>query len=191
MVGSNGINTNFLNANGTGGNSVAMKLMVQGLKLQPCAPGFVSGRDAILKADTLLFSGQYSADIWKSFANRGCGYSAKEGKTSSVKDDTAAYDLPPSVMMITASVKTPALASIATAKVSVSPNPAKDVVNINVAGNTKSLQVVLYTNGGQVVSAHTMTGASKTIRVSGLASGTYYISITGEGINQKEKIVIQ
>ena len=191
LVGSNGINTNFLSANSTGGNSVAMKLMIQGLKLQPCAPGFVSGRDAILKADTLLFSGQYSADVWRAFANRGCGYSAKEGKTSSVKDDTAAYDLPPSVNNITASVKTPALASVATAKVSVSPNPAKDVVNINVAGNTKSLQVVLYTNGGQVVSAHVMTGATKTIKVNGLASGTYYISITGEGISQKEKIVIQ
>lgn len=191
LIGSNGINTNFLSASSTGGNTIAMKLMVQGLKLQPCQPDYVTGRNAILKADTLLFGGQYSADVWRAFANRGCGYSAKDNTVNSVKDDVAAYDLPPSVAMITASVKTPALAGVATAKVSVSPNPAKDVVNINIPGNTKSLQVVLFTNGGQQVSAHVMTGATKIISVSGLASGTYYISITGEGISQKEKIIVQ
>ncbi|MBE7174644.1 MAG: M36 family metallopeptidase, partial [Williamsia sp.] len=64
LIGSNGINRNFFNGSGAGGNSIALKLMIQGLKLQPCVVGYVTGRDAILKADTLLYGGQYSADIW-------------------------------------------------------------------------------------------------------------------------------
>ncbi len=48
LINSAGINRNFFNANGAGGNSVALKLVMQGLKLQPCAVGFVTGRNAIL-----------------------------------------------------------------------------------------------------------------------------------------------
>jgi hypothetical protein len=44
--------------NGTGGNNMAMQLVIDGLKLLPCAqPGFVTGRDAILEADDLLYDG--------------------------------------------------------------------------------------------------------------------------------------
>ena len=39
--------------NGTGGNNIAMQLVIDGLKLQPCNPGFVDGRDAILKGKFL------------------------------------------------------------------------------------------------------------------------------------------
>ena len=37
--------------NGTGGNNMAIQLVMDGMKLQPCNPGFVDGRDAILAAD--------------------------------------------------------------------------------------------------------------------------------------------
>ena len=33
---------------------MALQLVMTGLKLQPCSPGFVDGRDAILKADEQL-----------------------------------------------------------------------------------------------------------------------------------------
>ncbi|MEP6682185.1 MAG: M36 family metallopeptidase, partial [Parafilimonas sp.] len=46
------INTQLSNADAKGGNSIALNLMMEGLKLQVCKPGFVDGRDAILKADT-------------------------------------------------------------------------------------------------------------------------------------------
>jgi len=42
---------------GTGGNNIAMALVTEGLKLQPCSPGFVDGRDAILAADQALYGG--------------------------------------------------------------------------------------------------------------------------------------
>src|SRR6056297_3311339 len=34
--------------NGAAGNNIALQLVTEGMKLQPCNPGFVDGRDAIL-----------------------------------------------------------------------------------------------------------------------------------------------
>jgi hypothetical protein len=79
IIQNDGINKNIYNANGTGGNSVALKLVLEGMKLQTCSPGFVDGRDGILKADTLLYDGKYSCIIWDAFRKRGLGYYASEG----------------------------------------------------------------------------------------------------------------
>src|SRR5690606_20203431 len=35
---------------GTGGNNMAIQLVMDGMKMQPCSPGFVDGRNAILAA---------------------------------------------------------------------------------------------------------------------------------------------
>ncbi len=81
--------------NGTGGNNIAMSLVIEGLKIQPCSPGFVDGRDAILAADELLYGGANKCIIWEAFAKRGLGYSANQGQSSSRTDGTEAFDLPP------------------------------------------------------------------------------------------------
>ncbi len=80
---------------GTGGNNIALQLVVEGLKLQPCNPGFVDGREAILQADAILFNGANDCIIWNAFAKRGLGYSADQGSPSSRSDGISAYDLPP------------------------------------------------------------------------------------------------
>jgi hypothetical protein len=80
--------------NGTGGNNIAMKLVIQGCKMQPCNPGFVDGRNAILEADTLLYGGQYSCLIWEAFAKRGLGLSASQGSAGSRSDGTEAFNTP-------------------------------------------------------------------------------------------------
>lgn len=82
---------------GTGGNNIAMDLVINGLKLQPCGPGFVDGRDAILQADQLLYNGAHECLIWNVFANRGLGYSASQGDPDSRTDQVEAFDLPPSL----------------------------------------------------------------------------------------------
>ncbi|MFT5860152.1 MAG: extracellular elastinolytic metalloproteinase [Flavobacteriaceae bacterium] len=86
---------------GTGGNNIAMNLVMTGLKLQPCGPGFVDGRDAILQADQLLYNGVNECLIWTVFANRGLGYSADQGSADNRSDQTQAFDMPPPIEPLT------------------------------------------------------------------------------------------
>ncbi|GAA5896414.1 M36 family metallopeptidase [Sporobolomyces salmoneus] len=55
------------------GNTLAIQLVVDGMKLQPCRPSFQAARDAILTADKMLTGGENRCTIWKSFAKRGLG----------------------------------------------------------------------------------------------------------------------
>ena len=79
---------------GTGGNNIAMQLVTEGMKLQPCNPGFIDGRDAILLADSILYGGANQCLIWDAFARRGLGASASQGSSSSRVDQVEAFDLP-------------------------------------------------------------------------------------------------
>jgi len=78
----------------TGGNNLAIQLVMDGMKMQKCNPGFIDGRDAILLADQALTSGANQCSIWKGFAKRGLGVSAKQGSSGSVTDGTQAFDVP-------------------------------------------------------------------------------------------------
>jgi hypothetical protein len=91
MIQLDGINPNIFNVAATGGNSAALKLVSEGMRLQPCSPGFVTGRDAILRADTLFFGARYSCAIWKAFARRGVGVNASQGSSSSVSDQVVDF----------------------------------------------------------------------------------------------------
>jgi len=91
---------------GTGGNNIAFQLVMDGLKLQNCSPGFVDGRDAILEADMINNAGQYQCIIWEAFADRGLGFSADQGSSGSRSDGTEAFDLPPDVELVKTTDKT-------------------------------------------------------------------------------------
>lgn len=73
--------------NGTGGNNMAMQLVLDGLKLQPCNPDFIEDRDAILEADMINYGGAHQCLIWETFARRGLGLSASSGGNE-------AFDIP-------------------------------------------------------------------------------------------------
>jgi len=184
------INANLYNASGSGGNNIALQLVMQGMKLQPCSPGFVDGRNAILKADTILYGAAHSATIWQVFASRGLGYSATQGSTNNVKDGEAAYDLPPAPI-----TKATPKVSEATAKslagISISPNPASNNVTLTVGGNKKQLSVDLVGTNGQQLRRFTMSGETLRINLPKLASGVYYLKISGEGVSETRKLVIQ
>ncbi|HMU14790.1 MAG TPA: M36 family metallopeptidase [Flavobacteriales bacterium] len=80
--------------NGTGGNNIAMQLVIDGLKLTPCSPGFVDARDAILAADVANNGGANQDRIWAAFARRGLGVSADQGDPDSRSDQTEAFNTP-------------------------------------------------------------------------------------------------
>ncbi|CAL2091474.1 M36 family metallopeptidase [Tenacibaculum sp. 190524A02b] len=95
LVDQEGFDPNFYT--GTGGNNIAMALVIEGLKNTASNPGFVSGRDAILQADQDLYNGKYKCLIWKAFAERGVGEGANEntnGGFNSNTDQTVSFTNP-------------------------------------------------------------------------------------------------
>lgn len=59
------------------GNSLAMQLIITGMKLQPCTPSFFDARDAIIAADHALTGGENLCALWRGFAARGLGPNAR------------------------------------------------------------------------------------------------------------------
>ncbi|MBK7812147.1 MAG: M36 family metallopeptidase [Saprospiraceae bacterium] len=92
LINQYGYSSNFYTGNG--GNNRAMALVTEAMKLQPCSPGFVDGRNAILRADTALYGGANACLIWTAFAKRGLGFSANQGSSNSRSDGTEAFDIP-------------------------------------------------------------------------------------------------
>jgi len=80
---------------GAGGNRRALEIVMEGLKLQPCKPGFEDGRDAILRANRELYGSADADIIWQAFADRGLGYYADQGSSGSRADGEADFTLPP------------------------------------------------------------------------------------------------
>lgn len=94
LIDRHGFNANVYEPWDTGGNNLALQLVVDGLKIQGCGPGFVVGRDAIIAADQALTGGENACTVWAAFARRGLGYSAVQGTTSR-NDNMEAFDTHP------------------------------------------------------------------------------------------------
>jgi hypothetical protein len=96
---------------GTGGQNVALDLVLQGLKLSPANPTFIEARDAIIAADFALYGGANFNEIWEAFARRGLGKSANVGADSPTLGNAAnsfivaeAFDRPPGPAFISGAV---------------------------------------------------------------------------------------
>ncbi len=70
---------------GFGGNNLAIELVIDGMKLQPCNPTFVTGRDALIDADDSANGGANLCLIWNAFAKRGVGSSASASPRSGTR----------------------------------------------------------------------------------------------------------
>ncbi len=80
------------------GNARAIRLVMEGMKQQSCLPGFIQGRDGILKADTLLYGGENACLIWEVFARRGVGFFADGGSTDDRNDGVENFEtFPPCI----------------------------------------------------------------------------------------------
>jgi extracellular elastinolytic metalloproteinase len=94
LIAKHGYNPNIYDNWSTGGNILALQLVSDGLKFQPCSPGFVDGRDGILAADLALTGGENQCAIWRGFAKRGLGFGASQGSSNNVNDGTQSFALP-------------------------------------------------------------------------------------------------
>lgn len=80
---------------GNGGNNLALQIIMDGMKLQSCNPGFIDARDAILEADRINNNGANQCLIWEVFARRGLGFSARQNSPRNENDGRQAFDVLP------------------------------------------------------------------------------------------------
>jgi extracellular elastinolytic metalloproteinase len=79
---------------GQGGNNRILQNVVDGLKIQPCNPNFVTARDAIFAADLANYNSENYCRLWTGFAKRGLGVNAVPGAPNAKQD----FTVPPECM---------------------------------------------------------------------------------------------
>lgn len=168
---------------GSGGNNVAMSLVIEGLKLTPCGPGFVDGRDAILAADQLLYNGANKCLIWDVFARRGLGFSASQGDPDDRSDQVQAFDTPP------CNPTTNGLSEFNQTTVQVYPNPTGGTMTIQATDRPfKYMQLMDLT--GKVIFEQVYPEAFFTTKIdlAPFSNGIYFLNVGNENGIQTIKI---
>ncbi len=185
LIDEHGFNSFIDDVWSAGGNNLAMQLVIDGLKLQPCSPGFVDGRDAILLADQNLTGGTNQCLIWAAFAKRGLGFSATQGSSSSTSDGTEAFDIPPSCEFLN---PTPVIVDVCVGSDAVFDIDVNDAftppVTLSASGNPTGSTVGFNPNPvvGPLPVAATLTVGSIDVG----AVGSYSMTITGnDGVNNE------
>jgi hypothetical protein len=156
--------------NGKGGNNMAVLLVFDAMKLQPCGPGFTDARDAILMADENRNGGANAGLIWKVFARRGLGYNAAQGSPGNCADGEENFEMPPAS----------ALKSLAVdAWVKAYPNPATSIFVVEPMMVKQIDAVTVYDIQGkqQFVPMSEIVGGGQQLFVGGLSSGLYWVEI--------------
>jgi extracellular elastinolytic metalloproteinase len=173
--------------NGNGGNNKTIQLVMDGLKLQACGPGFVDARDAILKADSINNGGANRDLLWRAFARRGLGYTATQGSANSVTDGgLTKFDLPPDVTGIADK------ANLA-AYIQLSPNPTTGVATLVLPDQLDKAEVTITDITGKVVISETAyADASQhiTIDMSAYQNGLYLVKLTNGATTFQSKLMV-
>ncbi len=171
--------------NGTGGNNIAIQLVTDGLKLQPCSPGFVDGRDAILEADDLANGGANRCIIWRAFARRGLGVSASQGSSNSRSDGAEAFNVPVDCLLgvnDNGSIQDNFI---------IYPNPSNGEIFIKARQDKGDINISIFdVHGRKVFSQQTELHTIANINANGLKTGIYLIQIDAENYSQTAKLII-
>jgi len=173
------------------GNATALQLIIDGMKLQPCRPGFMDGRDAILAADLENNNGENECLIWNIFAGRGMGLDADQGSTSTREDNVEAFNVP-----------TPCESSAVeeildeNTNFTVFPNPNNGQFSIEIESKIKSNAFLNLVSGdGKFIYRQSLTIEKNVnhfrIGPLKLPSGIYLVWIQGPGINMYQKIMVE
>jgi extracellular elastinolytic metalloproteinase len=196
MVNKYGYNSDFFSPNG--GNNKALKLVLDGCKLQVCQPGFLDGRDAILRADSATNRAANADLIWNVFARRGMGYSAKQGDRvngyPTVNNIVQGFDLPPQTKVVTLATNNGVTVS---SSLEAFPNPAQDrlTVRTQLASAAPMQVAVLDLLGKTVLSATVpvaqMQQAGVQLNTGRLATGIYVVRVTTTEGNFTTKVTVQ
>ncbi len=182
LVNEHGFNPDIYGDWTTGGNNLALRLVLDGMKLQPCSPGFVDGRDAILLADQNLTGGANKCLLWAAFARRGLGFSATQGSSSSRTDGSEAFNIPNFCELLSTPNASASICAGSNASFTLDLGQAfVPPVNLSATGLPSGTNVAFSANPvGTVPNSVTMT-----IQNTGAAiDGTYQIQVTAsDGVN--------
>ncbi len=173
--------------NGTGGNNMLMQLVIDALKLQPCSPGFVDGRDAILEADELANGGANRCLIWETFAARGLGASASQGSVFNRSDQVEAFDVPsgPDCTLSTGD------RGSYDNNFLIYPNPSNGTINIKTMINVGDVTIAIFdVNGRKVFTKDVTLQDTVTLQTNGLTTGVYVVQINGNNYSHTTKLII-
>jgi len=197
MINKYGYNADFFSAT-SGGNNKALKLVLDGCKLQVCQPGFLDGRDAILRADSATNRAANADLIWNVFARRGMGYGAKQGDRvngyPTVNNIVQAFNLPPQTKAIALATSTGLTTS---ASLEAFPNPAQGRLTVRTQlASTAPIRVAVLDLLGKTVLSTTvptaqMQQAGVELNTSALATGLYVVRVTTSEGNFTTKVTIQ
>ena len=169
--------------NGKGGNNRAIQLVMDGMKLQPCNPGFVDARNAIIKANILNNNGEDTALIWSTFANRGLGFSASQGLSTNRLDGKQAFDLPSgSSGLSRLNVES---------GIALWPNPNNGSFELMLPDGSKEMSVTMFDLSGKQVYHQTLSGQTTvTVNNNELTPGVYFIKAVSKGRVYTNKIIV-
>ncbi|TWI02397.1 putative secreted protein (Por secretion system target) [Flavobacterium tiangeerense] len=173
---------------GNGGNNKLMRIVLDGIKLQPCSPTFVDARNAIIAADQALTGGKDFCMIWEVFAARGLGANALAGDRNIGNDQTEDFTVPAAGANCTLSTLDIDDENV----MRVYPNPSNGNLTVRINNYNGQVAVkVIDINGRLVYTANKVTfNNEKSFDLSQLSAGIYMIDITGEGLKYVEKIII-
>jgi len=172
--------------NGTGGNNIAFQLVMDGMKLQNCSPGFVDARNAILEADELANDGNHRCLIWEAFARRGLGFSADQGSPFNRADQTEAFDLPTDCSL---GINEQGFLDNS---LIIYPNPSNGTINIKSHVDLGNVKVSIFDiNGRNVYYQDIVLQDIFTINNESLIAGVYIIKIESNNYSHTAKLIIR
>lgn len=170
---------------GSGGNNIAFQLVMDGMKLQDCGPGFIDGRDAIIEADELIYGGLHRCLIWEAFARRGVGFSASQGSPASRSDQVEAFDIPADCNLSTGD-------NNYDNNFSIYPNPNYGAINIHSKIDVGRAKISIMDINGRTVWSQTLELGNQTqIDASLLSSGIYLVRIQGNNYSHTSKLIMR
>lgn len=174
---------------GTGGNNKVMQLVLDAIKLQPCLPGIVSGRDALIAADQATTGGHNYCLIWEVFARRGVGVNASSGSTNNPNDQVEDFTEPAPGSNCTLSADN----FIKNKYINIFPNPTNGVLNITIADYIGNLNIELYDINGRKVFQQNMDNFNtlNSIDIKSLQSGIYIIKMDGDDLTYTQKVLLK
>jgi len=173
---------------GTGGNNKVMRLVIDGLKLQPCSPSVIDFRTALIAADQATTGGEDYCLITEVFRRRGVGLNASSGSASSGTDQVenfTAFAPGPNCSLGVDYFKNEELFRVY-------PNPTNGLLNVRINNYIgKATLQIIDLNGRIILNNTEEFNTEKTLNLNFLSAGIYILKVSGDNLNFTEKIILK